>query len=60
MKWILFEMCSKIEIKFWICEVKDIIVFLEMAFMPGILKVIWLGKKLFVSLGKTHEYACKF
>lgn len=53
-------MCSKIEIKFWICKVKDIKVFLEMAVMPGILKVIWLGKKLFVSLGKTHEYACKF
>ena len=31
-----------------------------MAIMPGILKVIWLGKKVFVSLGKTHEYACTF
>lgn len=34
MKWILFEMCSRIEIKFWICKVKDIKVFLEMAVMP--------------------------
>ena len=28
--------------------------------MPRTLKVIWLGEKLFVSLGKTHEYACTF